>query len=141
MVAECPQRGAAAIEERITQGSRDLLREYLHLAVALGATNLPANPTEVLAAQLGATAPVVTGQRQAGADTVWLDVRYRSGTPARFRFVRESGRWCFDLAREMEAAVEQLREAEEMLHIYGDARRAGAPVHRVAADRDDDDDD
>ncbi len=139
MVAACPDQGAAAIEERLTAESQRVLDEYLELAVALGATNLPANPTAVLAAQLSATEPVVVGQEPAGRDTVWVDVRYRSGTPARFRFIEEAGHWRFDLAREMDAAVEQMREASDMLRVYGDARRSGRPVHRVAADDDDDD--
>ncbi len=129
--------GAAALEARLSTTSHRMLSEYQERARALHASNLPANPTEVLAAQLAAGAPRACGQSLVGADSAWVEIVYRGGTPGRLRFVREDGAWRFDLAREMESVMEQLREAEEVLEIYGAARREGRPAERIFGDDDD----
>ena len=137
MVAASGEDGAGAVESRISRRSQALLEEYLERAIDVRATNLPANPTEVLAAQLAGQGPKATGEEMVAPDTAWVDLVYASGVPARLRYVREGGEWRFDLAREMEAVVEQLREAEEVLEVYGAARREGRAVKRMWGDDDD----
>ncbi len=137
MVAASGEEGPGAVESRISRESHALLEEYLERAIEVRATNLPANPTEVLAAQLAGQGPKATGEEFTAPDTAWVDLVYASGVPARVRYVREGGGWRFDLAREMEAVVEQLREAEEVLEVYGAARREGRAVERMWGDDDD----
>lgn len=138
MVASCRTDGSSTIRRDISRHSQAMLEEYLQLALKLRATSLPANPLEVLAAQLASSEPQVLHEDRVRADTVWVHIRYASGMPAKLRYIREENEWRFDLAREMSAAMEQLREAEEVLEIYGVARAAGRPTPRIYGDDDDD---
>lgn len=136
LVAACSTASAEAIDSRMSRKSAEVLDEYFALATALHATNLPANPTEVLAGQMRALAPVVLREEFVEADTCLIHLRYRTGVAATLRYVHEAEGWRFDLAREMASALEHLREGQEVLQVYRAARDAGRPAPRMVDDDD-----
>ena len=128
--------GQVAIDARLNQESVRTLVEYRELAVSLAASNLPINPTEVLAAQFATDRPVAIFERELHSDTVWVGFRYQDGGEGEVRFVREDGRWAFDLAREMASTVDQLRRASLMLETVREARSTGQAVEMPEGDDD-----
>lgn len=128
--------GAVAVESRLSDASSEVLTEYRKLAVSLAASNLPINPTEVLAAQFATDQPVAISDRQLHPDTVWVAIRYQDEGEGEVRFVREDGQWAFDLAREMASAMNQLRRASQLLATVKEARDTGQSLEMPEGDDD-----